>query len=45
MNIFLQTDLLVICSLQCLNDVLAVSSKDESKAAVVKQVRRHSKAN
>lgn len=34
-----------LCSLQSLNEVLAVSSKDESKAAVVKQVRRHSKAS
>lgn len=39
-QIFLQTILSIICSLQSLNEVLAVSSKDESKEVVVKQVRR-----
>lgn len=42
---FFNKSLLVICSLQSLNEVLAVTSKDESKAVVVKQVSRHSKAN
>lgn len=34
------TNNLIVCSLQSLNEVLVVSSKDESKAVVVKQVRQ-----